>query len=117
MDGSERVSGDWSTSCQLSSLPLPASVAPFLTAGAPNCMLGDVWVEGVSPQGVQLNRGSAWSGALGLPHLLTPGLTSQLHLSPGPTDSHTEHINPLTRSVPHIDTQDTSLSLSSNNSC
>ena len=57
MDGSERVSGDWSTSCQLSSLPLPASVAPFLTAGAPNCMPGDVWVEGGLSSGCPAESG------------------------------------------------------------
>lgn len=68
----------------------PVSWAPslplllLLTAGAPNCMMVGVWVEGVSPLGVQMNLGSAWSSALGLPDLLTPRLTSQLHLSPGP---------------------------------
>lgn len=38
-------------------LPLSPSFPLLLlfTAGAPNCIQGDVWVEGVSLQGLQLN--------------------------------------------------------------
>lgn len=46
-------------------------------------MQGDVWVEGVSLQDFQLNRGSASKSAMGLADLSAPGLTYQLHLSPG----------------------------------
>lgn len=47
-------------------------------------MQGDVPVEGVFPQDVQMTQVLAGSSALGLTDLLTPGLTSKLHLSPEP---------------------------------
>ena len=67
----------------LALLPPSFPLLRFLTAGAPDSTEGDVWVEEVSVQTLQLNQGLAWSGALGLPDLSAPRLTPQLHLSPG----------------------------------
>ena len=120
MDGRERVSWEGSTSCQLSflslSLALLPSFARFLlsAAWAPNCMQGDVWVGGVAPRGLQLNRRLGLEMCSGVTWPFHPWVDLLNFMSPpGQTHSHTEHINPLTPSVLLIDTQDTSSSLSS----
>lgn len=76
------VSGDWSTSCQLSSPPL---LSVLFTAGAPNCMQGNVWVgwglSSGSPAetGLSLKYGSEFNRPFD-----PPGSTYQLYLSPLP---------------------------------